>query len=163
MPFKSHRVLENEMLPLIEMTGTNRIESVKKLIASGCDINEKDEHGNTVLFYAVVFEYYEIAKLLLESGADVNSVDNYGQSALMGAAHVNSLDCVKLLLDYGADVNLKSSSGQTAFDRAKEETLVSKCWFFEYIVARPRRKESEIMKILKKYKKIQDETHRNTN
>lgn len=158
MPFKSHRALEKEMTTqLIEKTRINQIESVKSLIASGCDANEKDERGNIAIIDAVVSEYFEMAKLLLESGADVNCVDNHGHSALMMAAHTNNLECVKLLLEYGATVNLKNLFGQTAFDMAKEETSISKCLFFDYIVARPRRKESEIMEILKIYQKIQDE------
>ena len=131
------------------MAGTKRIESAKRLIASGCDINEKDESGRTALYHAVACENEEMARLLIESGADVNSVNDFGQSPLMVAAHNNNLNCVKLLLEHGADVNLKDSIGRTALDLAKEETVTTKRFFLTFHVTRPRRTGTQVMELLK--------------
>ena len=57
---------------LIELTGNNDIEGVKKFIADGGDINMQDEYGATALFYVSWFNHLEIAELLIKAGAEVS-------------------------------------------------------------------------------------------
>jgi ankyrin repeat protein len=48
-------------------------ELIKYLIAQGCDINAKDEKGETALDKAVALKNIRVADLLLEKGAKPNT------------------------------------------------------------------------------------------
>jgi ankyrin repeat protein len=142
---------------LIHYSGTCQVEEVKKIIASGCDLNEKDELGSTALIHATIAECYEIIKILLEAGADVNQTDNFGQSALMFAVLNDNFECVELLLKSGAEFNLKTASGQKILDLAKKKRFRFEINGSMLAVEFPRLKENNITKILKEYRKIPDE------
>eukprot|EP01080_Neovahlkampfia_damariscottae_P005339 gene5339-9148_t len=44
------------------------------------DVNEKDNIGNTPLFYSELYQFNKITQVLLENGADKNIKNNEGQS-----------------------------------------------------------------------------------
>ena len=61
-------------------------DAVKKLLAAGADVNEKDEqYGSAPVMMAASYTGYEdMVKLLLENGADPNLQDKtYGTTALI--------------------------------------------------------------------------------
>jgi ankyrin repeat protein len=92
-------------------------DAVKKLLAAGVDVNEKDEqYGSTPLMMAASYTGYEdMVKLLLENGADPNLQDKtYGTTALIAGAGI-SKEMVELLLEHGADINIKRFDGTGAF------------------------------------------------
>lgn len=57
------------------------LEEVRKLLASGADIDELDETGYTPLMRAALRDRERIAKFLLERGADPSRRDRRGRSA----------------------------------------------------------------------------------
>lgn len=59
---------------------------MKRLVASGVDINAKDEHGLTVLSHAAILTQVKAVELLLQLGANPNIKSNEGKTAL-GFAH----------------------------------------------------------------------------
>jgi len=93
------------------------IDGVKELLASGIDINMREETmGSTPLMVACSLEGTEkIIELLISYGADVNIQGSYdGRTALIWAAS-NSKKSVELLIAEGADVRVKGIDGMTAF------------------------------------------------
>ena len=107
------------------------LQSTKKLIQEGTNLNVQDEQGTTALQYSVQQGHIEIVHLLLMAGADPNiknylntntstinanfdsmiyEIQNLGNSsALHMAIKKNNIEIVKLLLLYGADPNILDS------------------------------------------------------
>ena len=48
------------------------IDAIKQILASGVDVNAKDNDGDTALFIATGEGHKEVIKLLIAKGADVN-------------------------------------------------------------------------------------------
>ena len=142
---------------LIHLAGTCQAEAIRSLIASACDLNERDEQGKTALMHAVIAECYEVVEILLQAGAEVNQVDIHGQSALMFAVLNGNLDCTKLLLENGAIVNLKNVAGQSAINFAKRKNFRLETNNFMLVLEIPRLRKSKIMEILERYQNIQCE------
>ena len=72
--------------PLIIATENNNLRSVRILINSGVDVNERSEDGMTALIFAAMNGNLEIMEILLEQdGIDVNAANDEGSTALMFA------------------------------------------------------------------------------
>jgi uncharacterized protein len=103
-------------------------EAVKKLLASGADVNEKDEqYGSTPVMMAASYEGYEdMVKLLLENGADPNIQDKtYGTTALIAGAG-NSKEMLEMLLNHGGDITIKRFDGSGVFTSAVTGILMDR-------------------------------------
>ncbi len=95
----------------------NDLESVKTLIASGSDINEKEPaSGSSPLTTAAMMNRKEIARLLVEAGADLNQANSDGSTALHTAAFFCRTEIVKLLLENDADKSIRNNSNATALE-----------------------------------------------
>lgn len=111
----------------------NDLESVKALIASGSDINEKEPaSGSSPLTTAAMMNRIEIAKVLVEAGADLNQANNDGSTALHTAAFFCRTEIVKLLLENGADKSIRNSSNATALESVQAPFEMVKP-IYEYI------------------------------
>lgn len=86
-------------------------DAVRSYIDSGANLNERDNHGSTLLMYMARAGKLEIVKMLVEKGADVNIQDAYGTTALMDASYVGHAEVAAYLVERGADVNKKSRFG----------------------------------------------------
>jgi ankyrin repeat protein len=99
------------------------IEVVKQHLASGTDVDVKDEEGATPLHYAASKGHKEIAKLLIAEGAGVNMKMQGGFTPLHFAAWEGHTEVAELFIAKGADVNAKVESdsykGMTPLDLAK--------------------------------------------
>jgi hypothetical protein len=106
-------------------------EIAKILDAHGRDVNERDAHGRTPLFFACVGPDLrpwngersrsgaeKTLKRLLDLGADVHLVDADGRSALHHASHVGAEKCVRRLLKSGAK-NVPDKAGTRPSDLAR--------------------------------------------
>jgi len=87
--------------------GLGDVAAVEKFLAEGVDVNAKDKHENTALFYAASSGHSDVVEILLAHGADVNAATRYGWSALKGAAMNGHTELVELLIAKGAGVDLE--------------------------------------------------------
>ena len=60
-------------IPIINAAMNGNIETTKKAIADGADVNSKDEFGFTALHYTAWYGQKKIVELLIAKGADVNA------------------------------------------------------------------------------------------
>ena len=101
------------------------LNKIKRLIASGADVDAKDKYGYTPLHLAVRGDNIEIAKLLIVSGADVRAYSDNGFTPLHEAVFCDNIELAKLLIASGADVEAKDRPlGRTplywAWEKSKE-------------------------------------------
>ncbi|KAL6352007.1 hypothetical protein LRP88_14819 [Fusarium phalaenopsidis] len=91
-------------------------ESMRALIAAGCDINAATPKGWTFLLSFVERGEEAVARLLLDNGADISPRATQGDISLREplaiAAEQGNQTMVRLLLDYGADPNAEIQGGQ---------------------------------------------------
>jgi outer membrane protein assembly factor BamB len=79
------------------------LETIKKLVAAGVDVNAKTKYNATALAYACDKGHVDIVRYLLEHGAEVNTTDNFYDFTPLGWAGFNEhVEIVGLLLDNGA-------------------------------------------------------------
>ncbi|HLL14380.1 MAG TPA: ankyrin repeat domain-containing protein [Pyrinomonadaceae bacterium] len=85
---------------------------VRKLIAAGADLNERDKSGYTALVWAARNGNTEVAQALVEARADMNArvCARNGWTPLIHAIHKNNTDMARLLIESGADVNAKAGN-----------------------------------------------------
>ena len=97
-------------------------EAVKEFLATGTEVNAKDEDSWTPLHYAAGGGQKEIAELLIAEGANTNVKDKLGDTPLQVAAYQGHKEIAELFIDNGADVNAKADNGKTPLDWADGET-----------------------------------------
>ena len=88
------------------------LSRVKKIIAQGTKVDQKDEKGWTALFWAASAGQTEVDKFLIDNNADISANDGHGQSLLHQAALTNAVKLADLLIAKGADVNAKSTTAR---------------------------------------------------
>ena len=105
---------------LVDAVKHNDFKLVKKLIAEGADVNQKDSSGNSLLIISSANGNAEIVELLLSSGAALNAVDaNMKATALHAAAYLGHPKVMKLLVEQGIDLNIQGPyNGYTALHDA---------------------------------------------
>jgi len=95
------------------------VESIKKLLAGGAEVNGKNKGGYTALHLAAKRGQAAAAAALLEAKADIGLASKSGKTALHYVAYYNgNLDLAKALLDAEAAVNAKDGKNKTPLDYA---------------------------------------------
>ena len=100
------------------------IESLKRQLASGVDVNLKAARGWTPLHNSVDTDDKEIVELLINNGADVNATHNGGGTPLHWAARKGQKEIVELLISNGANVNAQDEDGGTPLFYASNPEIV---------------------------------------
>ena len=85
------------------------VESVRQILASGMDVNVRDEDGVSLLHRAACLSEPSVLEFLIESGADIESCNRWGQTPLFEASGENML----ILIDANADINKPDNQGLT--------------------------------------------------
>ena len=80
---------------------------------------EVNKEGWTALHYASTGAHLQVMTLLIGAGASIDARSPNGTTPLMMAAHYGNAAAVKLLLDAGADAQLKNQLGLAALDFAR--------------------------------------------
>lgn len=99
---------------LIEATGRNDIETARRLIAAGTNVNAQNEQRDSAFLLAGARGRLEILRLTLQAGADLKSTNRYGGTALIPACHHGHVETVRELLKTTIDVNHVNRLGWTA-------------------------------------------------
>ena len=93
---------------------TGNLEAVKKHIAAGTNIDEKDQMtGSTPLITPATFNKVDIVKVLIEAQADLSLKNNDGSTALHSAAFFGRIEVVQMLIDAKADKTIRNNFGAT--------------------------------------------------
>jgi ankyrin repeat protein len=111
---------EHRDRPLAAATSWRQLRVVRLLIERGANINATGTLLGTVLHYAAVDGYDEVAALLLDKGASANSRDRKGMTPLMWACFNGHLGVVKMLVQHmhGQGLQERSDRGWTALHNA---------------------------------------------
>lgn len=91
--------------PLFNAAKKGDIAKLKKLLASGEDVNSRDRNRSTPLLEAVRANQAEAVGVLIEAGAELNAGDKYGATPVFTAATHGSIEVLERLLQAGADPN----------------------------------------------------------
>lgn len=99
------------------------VDTLKRLLANGADVNARDAHGQTALMLAARVGHVSAVALLVERGADLNHTAKFHLSALILAVVNNHPGIVQALVDAGADGAIRGRgapgfAGKTALDLA---------------------------------------------
>jgi len=108
------------------------VESARRLLQSGADVDSRDRYGQTALMQAAHHGHEALVELLIENGADLNVTAKYGLSALMLAVVAGHAEIARRLARAGADRTIRGSgapgfAGKTAYDLAVARDMKALC------------------------------------
>jgi ankyrin repeat protein len=87
------------------------------MVKRKCNVNIKNEHGQTPLHNAALRAGEGNVLFLLQNGSKVNETNNYQETALHMAARAGKKRIVQLLINFNADIDLKGPYG-SSYDEA---------------------------------------------
>ncbi|KAJ7386826.1 hypothetical protein OS493_006856 [Desmophyllum pertusum] len=93
-------------------------ELTLRIAKKGNLVEDRDEHGRTLLYIASKSGFYDTCKLLLQKGASVNEAQRDGSTPLHGAAYFGHALVVGLLLQHGARSDIRNKWGNTALEES---------------------------------------------
>jgi len=107
------------MKPIMIACLNNDINTLKKLINTGEDYNQKGYRDTNLVQYSFIFNYTNLdclkyLCLLISNGFNINTYDSYNKTPIMYACQKNNINAVKILLENGADMNMQDSDGYSA-------------------------------------------------
>ncbi len=85
------------------------LPQLKKLLASGADLNARDPFGRTALHIATFARQREVIRLLAQAGADLELLENDRYDAVTIAAVADDEATLRVLLAIGASARLTTS------------------------------------------------------
>ena len=109
--------------PLIKAISTNKIETVKVLIANGANVNLGP------LSAAVYKNYFKIVKLLVENGALINLHNSIGKTPFHSAILHKNMSIITYFLENGANlISRTKNNNENAIELAlkKNEPIIMK-------------------------------------
>ncbi len=103
---------------LFQAAASGNRKDAEAALASGADVNARDDRQRTPLHCAIEARQGDLARLLIETGTDLRAQDHQQQTALHGAARNGLFDLARLLLKGGADPVAQDKWRYTPFDWA---------------------------------------------
>jgi ankyrin repeat protein len=107
-----------DITPLMRAAIRGFDSSVGLLLDLGADVNAKDVHGTTALYYATKNRRSDVVGVLIHSRANVNAEttgSTLGTTALMVAAGLGYVEIARQLLEANANTRLRDWRGCTAW------------------------------------------------
>lgn len=130
---------------LIQAILLNKTDIATNLIKQNCDLEFKDEEGNTALHWAAFKGLLPIINLLIKNKAKINDQNLSGQTPLMCAAFSGESKAVRVLLAYGAQLDITDNEEKTALILATEEEFESIITILENKIKQQSHKLSEFL------------------
>lgn len=96
---------ENRSMSLYGAAERSQVETLKRLIAEGADVNQRGSQGATPLHRAALRGPIEAVEVLINAGAELDAVTGRGLTPIGEAARAGHLAIVRVLLEAGADAN----------------------------------------------------------
>ncbi len=118
--FKEHGHQRRGLSPVFIAVSKNLKDLLTLLLEAGCDLEQKDEFGETPLFHAVRRGRLPIIKQLVEAGANVNHLNYKTENVLFVAIAWGRKDLVDYLTAEGVDVDTVNRDGCTPLLKALE-------------------------------------------
>nr|CDS30860.2 Armadillo type fold [Hymenolepis microstoma] len=78
------------------------------------EIETRNKHEQTPLFFAILSGSFEVVRLFLEVGASFDVADANGDTAIQISAKVNNLEITEFISTIGTDINRVNVSGESA-------------------------------------------------
>jgi ankyrin repeat protein len=101
---------------LQQATQNGDVAEMRRLVANGRDVNERDADGLAALHVAAVNGDVEVIRVLVvELGADKDAKDAAGQAALHYAAATGHVEAIKALVQLGVNKDAKNANGETLY------------------------------------------------
>jgi ankyrin repeat protein len=117
---------------LINSAARGDLNSVKKYLTKGEDINQYDRHGWTPLIWAIYYNNYDVVKYLLDNKANPNAKTLYNSGSiykestpLIIASYYGYEDIVILLLKFGVNADDVNGIGESAYAIAKKYNQIT--------------------------------------
>ncbi|KAI9668917.1 MAG: hypothetical protein M1829_005229 [Trizodia sp. TS-e1964] len=104
--------------PLMVAAANGDVETIKRLLKVGADIEAASNNGETALMLGASKGHLDVVKILLGSGANIDATNGKGWTTLMVSVREKDEKTVDLLLSNGADVNHLSPDRWTALAEA---------------------------------------------
>ena len=123
-PYKQGKIVVNMEEQLIQATEHKDVDTIKRLIEKGVDINTQDSKMRTSTMIATYNNDIETAKILIDAGADVNIQDDMKNNPFLYAGAEGYLEILKLTIKAGADPTITNRYGGTALIPASEHGYV---------------------------------------
>lgn len=98
---------ERNLLHYASMAPTNTT-LMQEFIDAGCDINSRDDFGDSPLHFTIYSSIASNVKFLIERGANIDQTNNLGHTALWEAISRGKVRHVQMLLDNGASLDVIS-------------------------------------------------------
>ena len=96
------------------------VGEIRELIASGMDIEARNEYGETALMYAARGNI-ETTKELIAAGSSIDAFDRIKWTPLMFAIQANNAHIVRVLIEADAEANVVGYWGSTPLTLAIKE------------------------------------------
>lgn len=108
------------MTALMTAVKDGNVTTVRRLIAEGADVNERDSGGDAPVIMAAYLGHADVLRLLLEAGGDVTALDpGMKATALHAAAYAGHADTAQLLIEHGIAIDQQGPyNGYTALHDA---------------------------------------------
>ncbi|MFY9253274.1 MAG: ankyrin repeat domain-containing protein [Fuerstiella sp.] len=115
-PATSHDRGTGANVSIVDAAGAGDVESVKRLLATGADVETRNASGTTPLITASVMGRTGVARVLIEADVDLEAKNAEQTTALYNAAFFCHPDTVKLLLEHKANVHTTDKNGTPLVD-----------------------------------------------
>lgn len=89
---------------LFQAIETGDLATLKILLQSGCNLEQKNCNALTPMQVAVALDHVEIARTLLSAGATLDGLDEH---IFGNAVYRRKLDTISFLIEIGIDVNMR--------------------------------------------------------